>query len=61
MLGGEISRKVDSGQITEAEEAVQWYKRVFGDDYYLELQRHKQIVLMPIRQPSQNRRGSMKS
>lgn len=41
MLGGEISRKVDSGQITEAEEAVQWYKRVFGDDYYLELQRHK--------------------
>lgn len=40
-LGGEISRKVDSGQINEAEEAVQWYKSVFGDDYYLELQRHK--------------------
>ena len=40
-LGGEISRKVDSGQITEAEEAVGWYKKVFGDDYYLELQRHK--------------------
>ncbi|MDK2852985.1 MAG: polymerase subunit alpha [Proteiniphilum sp.] len=40
-LGGEISRKVDSGQISDAEEAVQWYKRVFGDDYYLELQRHK--------------------
>lgn len=40
-LGGEISRKIDSGQISDAEEAVQWYKRVFGDDYYLELQRHK--------------------
>ena len=40
-LGGEISRKVDSGQINEAEEAVQWYKKVFGDDYYIELQRHK--------------------
>ncbi len=40
-LGGEISRKVDSGQMGDAEEAVQWYKRVFGDDYYLELQRHK--------------------
>lgn len=40
-LGGEISRKVDNGQINEAEEAVQWYKRVFGDDYYIELQRHK--------------------
>ena len=40
-LGGELSRKIDSGQINEAEEAVQWYKRVFGDDYYIELQRHK--------------------
>lgn len=40
-LGGEISRKVDNGEIEEAEEAVKWYKSVFGDDYYLELQRHK--------------------
>jgi DNA-directed DNA polymerase III (polc) len=40
-LGGEISRKVDDGQINEAEEAVRWYKSIFGDDYYLELQRHK--------------------
>ena len=40
-LGGEISRKVDNGEIEEAEESVKWYKSVFGDDYYLELQRHK--------------------
>jgi len=40
-LGGEIARKVDSEQILEAEEAVLWYKKIFGDDYYLELQRHK--------------------
>lgn len=40
-LGGEISRKVDDGKITEAEEAVQWFKSIFGDDYYLEIQRHK--------------------
>ncbi len=40
-LGGEIPRKIDSGQIGDAEEAVQWYKKVFGDDYYIELQRHK--------------------
>lgn len=40
-LGGEISRKIDDGKIEEAEEAVKWYKSVFGDDYYLELQRHK--------------------
>lgn len=40
-LGGEISRKIDSGQIEEAEEAVQWFKNLFGEDYYIELQRHK--------------------
>ena len=40
-LGGEISRKIDNGEIEEAEEAVKWYKSVFGDDYYLEVQRHK--------------------
>lgn len=40
-LGGEIPRKIDSGQIQEAEEAVQWYKSIFGEDYYIELQRHK--------------------
>lgn len=40
-LGGEIHKKVESGNLVEAEEAVLWYKRVFGDDYYLELQRHK--------------------
>lgn len=28
----------------EAEEAIRWYKNLFGDDYYLELQRHKATV-----------------
>ena len=40
-LGGEISRKIDEGKIDEAEESVQWFKKTFGDDYYLEIQRHK--------------------
>ncbi|MDR2815674.1 MAG: DNA polymerase III subunit alpha [Proteiniphilum sp.] len=40
-LGGEIPKKIDNEQIQEAEEAVQWHKNLFGDDYYLELQRHK--------------------
>lgn len=40
-LGGEIHKKVESGNLKEAEEAVLWYKRVFGDDFYIELQRHK--------------------
>lgn len=40
-LGGEIPRKVDDGLINDAEEAVQWFKNIFGEDYYLEIQRHK--------------------
>ena len=43
-LGGEVPRKIIQGSISEAEEAVKWYKDVFGDDYYIELQRHKATV-----------------
>ena len=40
-LGGEIPKKITNGLLDEAEEAIQWYKRVFGDDFYLEMQRHR--------------------
>jgi len=40
-LGGEIHKKVERGDLVAAEEAVLWYKEVFGDDFYIELQRHK--------------------
>ncbi len=40
-LGGEVPQLVMHGRYEEAEQAILWYKRVFGDDYYLELQRHK--------------------
>ena len=43
-VAGEIPRKIIQGKLDEAEEAIQWYKRVFGDDFYLELQRHKATV-----------------
>ena len=43
-LGGEVPKKITAGQFEEAEEAVRWYKNLFGDDYYLELQRHKATV-----------------
>lgn len=39
-LGGEIPQLILSGNTLGAEESVQEYKRVFGDDYYLELQNH---------------------
>ncbi|MBD5370169.1 MAG: DNA polymerase III subunit alpha [Bacteroides sp.] len=40
-LGGEIPRLIRAGDNEGAEEAVKWFKGVFGDDYYLELQRHQ--------------------
>ena len=43
-LGGEVPRKIIQGSIAEAEEAIEWFKDVFGDDYYIELQRHKATV-----------------
>ncbi len=43
-LGGEVPREILSGNMAKAEETILWFKRVFGDDYYLELQRHKATV-----------------
>ena len=40
-LGGEIPQKIMHGNIHAAEEAVLWFKQMFGDDYYLEMQRHE--------------------
>ncbi|MEG1580314.1 MAG: PHP domain-containing protein, partial [Bacteroidaceae bacterium] len=40
-IGGEVPKKILAGQIEDAEEAVKWYKKTFGDNYYLELQRHE--------------------
>ncbi len=40
-LGGEIPQFILNGQLDQAEERMLWYKSVFGDDYYIELQRHK--------------------
>ncbi len=40
-LGGEIPRLIAEGNTAEAEKQVVWFKETFGDDYYIELQRHK--------------------
>ena len=39
--GAEATPEVMRQRMAEAREAAMWYKRVFGDDYYLELQRHE--------------------
>ncbi len=43
-LGGEIPRLITEERLQEAEESVLWYKNLFGEDYYLELQLHKATV-----------------
>ncbi len=43
-LGGEIPMLIRHGELEKAREVAMWFKRVFGDDYYLELQRHKATV-----------------
>ena len=51
-LGGELSQKIMLAQrnaietntqpdYSEVEEAIEWFKRIFGEDYYIELQRHQ--------------------
>jgi len=40
-LGGEVPQFVIHDDLKSAEERILWYKETFGDDYYLELQRHQ--------------------
>ena len=40
-IAGEVPSKILKDDIAGAREAIEWHQRVFGDDYYLELQRHE--------------------
>ena len=40
-LAGEIPRYIKNGQIAEAENSIEWFKSIFGDDFYIELMRHE--------------------
>ena len=40
-LGGEVPQFIMQEDFEKAEERIRWYKETFGDDYYLELQRHE--------------------
>ena len=43
-LAGEIPRNIVAGDMKAAEEAIMWHKRVFGEDFYLEVQEHKTLI-----------------
>ena len=46
-LGGEIPQLIMARKMDEAEKSVRWFKEIFGDDYYLEIQRHPTSALDP--------------
>ena len=40
-IGGEVPRKILTGNIEEAEKTIEWFKSIWGEDYYIEIQRHE--------------------
>ena len=43
-IAGEIPRAIIAGDMDGAMKAIEWHKKVFGEDYYLEVQQHKTLV-----------------
>ena len=43
-MAGEIPRNILAGDDEALDKAIKWHKRVFGDDYYLEVMLHKTKV-----------------
>ena len=40
-IAGEVPSKILKGDIEGARKSIEWHKNLWGDDYYLELQRHE--------------------
>ena len=40
-IAGEVPSNILKGDIQAARKAIEWHKNLWGDDYYLELQRHE--------------------
>ena len=39
-LSGTIAKAIEAGEFAEAKRQIEWHKRVFGDDYYIEVMPH---------------------
>jgi len=40
-IGAEIPQAIMHGQLEKAEELLKWWLNIFGEDYYIEIQRHR--------------------
>lgn len=43
-IGGEVAQAILEEDLEKARRAIKWYKKVFGDDFYLELDIHRNDV-----------------
>ena len=43
-MAGEVPRAILAGDMAKVDEVIEWHKKVFGDDYYLEVMLHKTEV-----------------
>ena len=43
-IAGEIPKAIIAGDMEAAEKAIEWHRKIFGDDYYLEVQLHRTEV-----------------
>ena len=41
LVQGEDPARIEEGAFAEAQATVEWFKNLFGEDYYIELQRHE--------------------
>ena len=47
-IGAEIPQLIAKDKLEEAEEALKWWLDIFGEDYYIELQRHRGLEKIDI-------------
>ena len=54
-LGAEVPQAIMHGKLEEAEEKLKWWLNLFGEDYYVELQRHSGLEKLDYRDDNGNK------
>jgi DNA polymerase-3 subunit alpha len=47
-FSGEVARQLARGNVAGAEETAKWYRGLFGEDYYIEIQQHMSSIREPL-------------
>jgi DNA polymerase-3 subunit alpha len=48
-VGAEVPQAIIEGNIEKAEELLKWWLNIFGEDYYIEIQRHRGLDNLDVR------------